>query len=248
MIILLSNDDGIDSDGLSALAQHLAPLGQIWTVAPAQVQNAMSRALTLHRPLRITQQGPRLFAVDGTPSDCVNIAIHGILPEAPALVVSGINKGPNLGDDITYSGTVAAAFEAAIHGIPALAVSLACRRDFRFDPAAAFTARLAAAVLQQGMLPRTLLNVNVPDTRGAPVSQHAITRQGRCRYDHTPVECLDPRGGRFCWIGGSDVAFEDIPGSDADAVQRNLVSITPITTDVTHEAALKTLTTMRLAP
>lgn len=248
MIILLSNDDGIDSDGLTALARHLAPLGEIWTVAPAQVQNAMSRALTLHRPLRITEQGPRRFAVDGTPSDCVNIAIHGILPGPPALVVSGINKGPNLGDDITYSGTVAAAFEAAIHGIPALAVSLACRRDFRFDPAAAFTTQLATEVLQRGMLPRTLLNVNVPDTSGAPVSQYAITRQGRCRYDHTPVECRDPRGGRFCWIGGNEVSFEDMPGSDANAVLRNLVSITPITTDVTHDAALEKLKTMRLSP
>src|SRR4051794_12182202 len=152
MIILVCNDDGIRSAGIQALAAAVEPLGDVWVVAPDREQSAVSHSLTLHRPLRVEQEGPRQFAVDGTPTDCVNLAVSGILPSRPGLVVSGINKGANLGDDITYSGTVSAAIEGTLLGIPSLALSLASltsrdRDAFEFGAAAEFAARLVEQVI-----------------------------------------------------------------------------------------------------
>ena len=181
MIILVSNDDGIHSKGIHALEAALASLGQVWTVAPEQGMSAVGRALTLHRPLRATLIAERRIMVDGTPSDCVNLAVNGLLPEKPGLVVSGINKGGNLADDIPYSGTVAAAFEATIWNIPAIAVSLVCRNNFDFGPAAQFAARVAGAVIAQGLPPDTFLNVNIPDTQGRQITAYRITHQGKSK-------------------------------------------------------------------
>jgi 5'-nucleotidase len=163
MLILISNDDGIQSEGIIALEEALRPVGEIFTVAPDRAQSSMSHALTLHRPLRVQEVAPRRLAVNGTPSDCVKLALTGLLPVRPNLVVSGINKGPNLGDDIIYSGTVSAAIEGALLTVPSIAVSLVTFRDFDFRAAAEFTAFLVSSIQQTGGIPpETLLNVNVP--------------------------------------------------------------------------------------
>src|SRR6185295_10202499 len=166
--ILVSNDDGIHSAGLAALAESLGAVGDVVVVAPDREQSACSHALTLHRPLRIDDVSPGRYSVDGTPTDCVNLAINAILTRRPALLVSGINRGANLGDDVTYSGTVSAAMEGTLLGVPSLAVSLIGRGPYDFAVAAAFAARLAAWVLEHGLPEDTLLNVNIPqDVDGA---------------------------------------------------------------------------------
>ena len=162
MIILLSNDDGIHSEGIVALERSLAPLAEIYTVAPEREQTSMSHALTLHRPLRVREIAANRLAIDGTPTDCVKLALTGLLPVRPDLIVSGINQGPNLGDDIIYSGTVSAALEGALLGLPAIAVSLVSFERFDFKVAADFTAALVERVQHQGMPRAMLLNVNVP--------------------------------------------------------------------------------------
>src|SRR5678815_2556905 len=163
MIVLLSNDDGIQSEGLAALEMSLGHVGEIYTVAPDRAQSSMSHALTLHRPLRVQELAPRRLAVDGTPVDCVKLSLTGLLPVRPHLIISGINKGPNLGDDIIYSGTVSAAIEGALLSVPSIAVSLVTFRDFDFRAAAEFTAFLVSSIQETGGIPpETLLNVNVP--------------------------------------------------------------------------------------
>jgi 5'-nucleotidase len=179
--------------------------------------------------------------VNGTPSDCVNLAVNCLLPEKPVLVISGINKGANLSDDIPYSVTVAAAFEATVLKIPAIAVSLPGKDAFIFGPAANFTARLAKTVLEKGLPPNTFLNVNIPDTDGKKIASYKITHQGRSIYANTVTERIDPRGGKYYWIGGEGTNHMDIPGSDSDAVSRNFASITPIKTDLTDYSAMKYL-------
>jgi 5'-nucleotidase len=244
--ILLSNDDGISSDGIAALQDALASLDEIWVVAPDRDQSAVSHSLTLQRPLRIEPVGPRRFTVDGTPTDCVNLAINGILRERPRLVISGINRGANLGDDITYSGTVSAAMEATLLGVPAIAVSLVSRGPFDFTSAAAFTRELAATVLRDQLPPDTLLNVNVPALRTHEIKGYALTRQGKRRYGDAIVEKVDPRGKKYYWIGGDQLDFVDDEGTDFTAVQRGLISITPLHLDLTNYASLKRLETLNL--
>jgi 5'-nucleotidase len=165
-LLLVSNDDGIHSLGLAALEAALGAVGEVVVVAPDREQSASSHALTLHRPLRIDRIGELRFVVDGTPTDCINLAVNGIVPRRPALVVSGINKGANLGDDVTYSGTVSAAMEGTLLGIPSIAVSLIGRHEFAFEAAAEFSRRLADWVLTHGLPADTLLNVNVPRRAG----------------------------------------------------------------------------------
>jgi len=244
--ILVSNDDGIHSAGLAALADALEPLGDVVIVAPDREQSACSHALTLHRPLRIDEVGPGRYAVDGTPTDCVNLAVNAILPERPALLVSGINRGANLGDDVTYSGTVSAAMEGTLLGIPSVAISLLGRGPYEFRAAAAFAARLAAWVLEQGLPPDTLLNVNVPpDAEGVAPRAVALTRMGRRRYGDAIVEKLDPRGRKYYWIGGEDVPFVAEEGTDFHAVQHGLISVTPIHLDLTNYPTLEILQPLR---
>jgi 5'-nucleotidase len=244
--ILLSNDDGISSDGLAALREALASLEEVWVVAPDRDQSAVSHSLTLHRPLRIEQLGPRTFAVDGTPTDCVNLAINGILRERPRLVISGINHGANLGDDVTYSGTVSAAMEGTLLGVPAIAVSVVGRDRFDFAPAAAFTCQLAAAVLRDRWPADTLLNVNVPDLPAHELKGFALTRQGKRRYGDAIVEKVDPRGKKYYWIGGGPLDFIDAEGTDFSAVQRGLISVTPLHLDLTNYASLGPLQQLKV--
>jgi 5'-nucleotidase len=244
--ILLSNDDGISSEGIAILQETLAALDEIWVVAPDRDQSAVSHSLTLHRPLRIEQIGPRAFAVDGTPTDCINLAINGILQERPRLVISGINRGANLGDDITYSGTVSAAMEATLLGVPAIAVSVVADAEFDFAPAAAFTHRLATTVLHDHLPPDTLLNVNVPGLPAEQIKGFALTRQGKRRYGDAIVEKVDPRGKKYYWIGGGPFDFVDGEGTDFSAVRQGLISVTPLHLDLTNYASLARLEALDL--
>ena len=246
MIILVCNDDGIRSEGIQTLARALEPLGEIYMVAPDREQSAAGHSLTLHRPLRVEEIAPRQIAIDGTPTDCVNLAVSGILPARPGLVVSGINKGANLGDDITYSGTVSAAMEGTLLGIPSIAVSLASRGTFDFGPAAAFSARLVAQVIERGLPPDTLLNVNVPDCAREAMTGFRITRQGKRRYSEALVEKTDPRGKKYYWIGGDELGFVDEPGTDYAAIVDGAVSITPVHLDLTHYPSFAKLETLAL--
>jgi 5'/3'-nucleotidase len=247
MIILVSNDDGIHSEGLHALEETLRAVGEIYTVAPDREQNAVSHALTLHRPLRIEEIAPRRFAVNGTPTDCVNLALKGFLPVRPQLVVSGINKGANLGDDVTYSGTVSAAIEGSLLGIPSIAVSLVARgTQYHFGPAAEFAAILASEVITQGMPPDTLLNVNVPDLARQEIKGYRLTRQGKRRYAETIEARVDPRGRKYYWIGGDDLGFDPAEGTDCVAVHEGFISVTPLHVDLTNYRALQEMHALRL--
>ena len=247
MIILVSNDDGIHSEGIRALEEALAAIGEIYTVAPDREQSAVSHSLTLHRPLRIEEIAPRRFAVNGTPTDCVNLAVKGFLPVRPHLVVSGINKGANLGDDVTYSGTVSAAIESSLLGIPAIAVSLVSKgMTYHFGPAAEFAAILAAEVIAQGMPPDTLLNVNVPSLPRQEIKGYRLTRQGKRRYAETIEVRIDPRGKKYYWIGGDDLGFDPDEGTDCVAVQEGFISVTPLLVDLTNYSSLQELRNLRL--
>jgi 5'-nucleotidase len=247
MIILISNDDGIHSEGIRALEEALAAVGEIYTVAPDREQNAVSHSLTLHRPLRIEEIGPRRYAVNGTPTDCVNLAVKGFLPVRPQLVVSGINKGANLGDDITYSGTVSAAIEGSLLGIPSIAVSLVTLgTTYHFGPAAEFAAILAAEVEAQGMPSDTLLNVNVPNLPRQEIKGYRLTRQGKRRYAEKIEVRVDPRGRKYYWIGGDDLGFDPDEGTDCVAVHEGFISVTPLHVDLTNYRSLEELRDLRL--
>ncbi|MEK6618218.1 MAG: 5'/3'-nucleotidase SurE [Nitrospirota bacterium] len=241
MKILVTNDDGIASPGLHALAEAMRALGDVWVVAPDRERNAIGHALTLHKPLRINRVDKQVFSINGTPTDCVNLAVKKLLRGRPALVVSGINQGVNLGDDVTYSGTVSAALEGTIMGIPSLAVSLEGRQAFRFRVAAVYAVRVARAVLRHGLPEETLLNVNVPDRPQASIAGVRITSLSRRRFDDPIIEKVDPHGRKYYWIAGTRVSWDRRKDSDHEAVRRGMVSITPIHLDVTHYAVLEQL-------
>jgi len=232
-VVVLTNDDGVHAPGLAALEKALAELGDVYVVAPEREQSACGHALTLHRPLRALQMGERRFSVNGTPSDCVNMAVLGFLPETPVLVVSGINHGANLGDDVTYSGTVSAAMEGTILGVPSIAVSLVDGGDFEV---AGRVARLVAMRVLVGGLPdHTLLNVNVPPR---PPRGIRMTRLGHRVYKEKIVEQTDPRGRSHYWIGGGEARWDDLEGTDMGAVHDGYVSLTPLHLDLTNHRAL----------
>jgi 5'-nucleotidase len=239
MNILVSNDDGIQSQGLTTLEDALRLIGEIYTVAPDRPQSSMSHALTLHRPLRVQEIAQGRLAVDGTPVDCVKLALTGLLPVRPDLVVSGINKGPNLGDDIIYSGTVSGAIEAVLLGIPAIAVSLVTFKDFDFRAAAEFTATLVSRIQQRGIPRETLLNVNVPPVPKEQLKGWRLTRMGKRHYSENIVERVDPRGAKYYWIGGDDLGFAQDEGTDCVAVHEGYISVTPLQVDLTNYNLLK---------
>jgi 5'-nucleotidase len=234
--ILLSNDDGVHAPGLAALAAAF-PDDEVWVVAPDREQSASSHSISLHRPLRLLEVGPRRFAVDGTPTDAVYLGLNLVLRgRRPDVVVSGVNHGPNLGNDVLYSGTVAAAMEGALLGCHAVAVSLASPPPHAFQHAAAFAAALARQVVRTAPPAPVLLNVNVP---GGEVQGYRFVRLGRRTYGNEVVENVDPRGRKYYWIGGEGVVNEDIPHSDCNTVfQDGLVSVTPIHLDWSHDALL----------
>ena len=237
--ILVTNDDGVRSAGLAALAESLAPLGDVYVVAPAAESSAIGHALTLRRPLRLTRIAEHWFSVDGTPTDCVNIAASRILRGIPELVVSGINIGWNLGDDVTYSGTVAGALEGALLGAPSLAVSQKrVRGEPDFTQAAATAAQLAAVILEAGLPPRTFLNVNVP--RG-PARGIKSTWQARRNHKTAVTEAFDPRHQPYYWIDVAQLDWESDRRSDYQAVRDGWISVTPLQPDWTAHEALGTV-------
>ena len=235
--LLLTNDDGIHAAGLAALAGALAELGDVFVMAPEREQSACGHALTLHRPLRVNQVREAWFAVNGTPSDCVNLGVLGFLPERPALVVSGINHGANLGDDVTYSGTVSAAMEGTLLRVPSVAVSLAESGDL--EEAAQIARLVVTRTLVTGLPPKTLLNVNVPAGRSREIR---VTRLGHRVYSEKIVEQTDPRGRTHYWIGAGPPEWDSLEGTDIGAVHDGCVSITPLHLDLTHHGVLAQMT------
>ena len=232
-LILVTNDDGVHAPGLAALAAALEDLGEVWVVAPEREQSACGHALTLHRPVRVHEMGERRFAVNGTPSDCVNLGVLGFLPERPVLVASGVNHGSNLGDDVTYSGTVSAAMEGTLLGVPSIAVSMLDGGDLT---AAGRAARLVAMrTLVEGLPPKTLLNVNVPPKvpRGL-----RFTRLGHRVYSGKIVEHVDPRGRTHYWLGSGQPEWEALDGTDMGAVHEGFVAVTPVHLDLTNHRGL----------
>ena len=237
--ILVTNDDGIFSEGLTALAKALEAIGEVTVVAPASEQSASAHSLTLTRPLRLRTIDERHYSVDGTPTDCVVLALAKIMADKmPDIVVSGINYGANLGDDVTYSGTVAGALEAAVFGLPGIAVSLATRNDYDFTYAADFAAKLTAKVLREGLPKGVLLNVNVPpgEIRGAQWAHQGIKSVRSLIH-----EGIDPRGRPYFWIGEQQTIWNDDADSDYAVVKRGLVSLTPLRADMTAYTALEQL-------
>lgn len=235
MEILLSNDDGIDAPGLIALAEAVKDLGNVTVVAPDRERSAVAHALTLHRPLRLREVRPGWYASDGTPTDCVHLGVHAVCEKTPGLLIAGINRGPNLGDDLTYSGTVGVALEGALLGIPSIAVSLAARENCRFGPAAAVARLIALRVLENGLPERTFLNVNVPNVEEGNLEERiTATKQGRRIFGSGIVRKKDPRGQDYYWIGGSELGYVDGDGdTDVFAVANGKVSVTPLGTDLT---------------
>jgi 5'/3'-nucleotidase len=240
LYILLTNDDGVDAPGLLALQQTLAPLGSTQIIAPQRNWSAAGHTKTMHKPLRIQRtelrDGASAYACSGTPSDCVAVALLGFLEERPALIVSGINPTSNVGHDITYSGTIAAAMEGAIGGVPSFAISLdigeASNSDF--SVAADFAVELARKVMKVGLPPDTFLNVNVPGTKKEDIRGVRITRSGKRIYRDQLIERVDPRGGKYYWIGGEAPTGEaEIEGTDVWALANRFISITPIHMDMT---------------
>jgi 5'-nucleotidase len=243
-MILVTNDDGVYSPGIQVLAKRLREIDTVVIVAPDRERSAAGHSMTLHRPLLIEEVKEGMYSVNGTPTDCVNIAVKGLLKDVPKLVVSGINKGPNLGDDVTYSGTVAGAIEGILLGIPAFAISLAAREDFRFAEAAEVAFHTSARIVQDGLPAGTFLNINVPNVPMDKIQGTLITRLGKRIYHQMTVERVDPRGKKYYWIGGGEPDWEREEGTDLDAVDRMFVSITPLHLDMTDYASFDRLRSM----
>ncbi len=241
-MILVTNDDGIQSKGIIALARALREIEDVLIVAPDIEQSAVAHSLTLHRPLRVEKIKKNFYAVDGTPADCVHLAVNTILPEKPRLIVSGINKGGNLGDDIIYSGTVSAAFEGTLLGIPSFAISLVSRSHFKFEVATRFALRMARSIIERGLPKNTFLNINVPNLDEKEIKSYQITHQGRLIHNGDEVvEKVDPRGRKYYWIGGGELVFEKGGNTDVEAVSKSCISITPLNLDLTNYSSIREL-------
>ncbi|MFP4173163.1 MAG: 5'/3'-nucleotidase SurE [Candidatus Hydrogenedentota bacterium] len=241
-LILVTNDDGIQAPGLHILAEALDELGEVWVYAPDRQQSAVGHGVSLHRPLRVHPYNhERWYMVDGTPTDCVMLAIRHLLPRRPALVVSGINPGANLGDDVTYSGTVAGAFEGMLQGVPSLAISDVAYVPKHLKTAGQVAEKLAELVLREGLPLETLLNVNVPDLPYKKLRGIVFTRMGRRHYEDEIISRKDPRGNPYYWIGGSAPGNVAESGTDFEAVDNMSVSITPLQRDLTDHHSLESV-------
>ena len=241
--ILLSNDDGIDAPGIKAMEEALLKFADVWVIAPSSEQSAKSHALTMHKPLRAVHRDRRHIAIGGTPVDSVYMAIHHFMPEPPDLVVSGINKGANLGDDIHYSGTVAAAREGCLLGFPSLAVSL--HVDFSLDNDRLYwetvtpvACDLAKRIHDDGLPPLTLVNLNVPNIPREQLKGVRVAELGRHHYHSLVDERIDPRGKRYYWLGGLHQKFSGSDSTDGSLVERGYASVSPVGTDVTASQLL----------
>jgi 5'-nucleotidase len=239
-LILVTNDDGVRAPGIKALAKHMKALGDVYVIAPDREQSAVGHSLTLRDPLRVTEIAPKTIAVEGTPTDAVLLAYYRLLPAKPDIVISGINYGCNLGDDATYSGTVSAAFEATLLGIPAIAISTARdKKKVYYDVAAKFALKIAREVLKHGLPKDTLLNVNLPSLPESRIKGVSVTRQGRRVYGDVIVEKVDPRGRPYYWIGDGNPRWMESEGTDVEAIQNGRISLTPIQLDLTNHSAIE---------
>jgi 5'-nucleotidase len=238
MRILVSNDDGYLAPGLAALAGAMRPFGAVTVVAPEQNSSGASNSLTLSRPLTVSETSDGVIFINGTPSDCVHIALTGLLDEPPDLIVSGINNGQNMGDDTIYSGTVAAAMEGFLFGIPAIAFSLVDKGYAYLDSAAAMAAEVVRRHVERPLAAPFLLNVNIPNRPLDEIKGIAVTRLGKRHPSEPVVRSANPRGEPIYWIGPAGAAREGGPGTDFHAVSQGLVSVTPLQIDLTHTGQL----------
>lgn len=241
MRILISNDDGVQAAGISILANALAQIAEVIVVAPDRNRSGASNSLTLQNPLRLHELENGYISVEGTPTDCVHLALTGLLPVMPDLVVSGINAGANLGDDVFYSGTVAAAMEGQFLGLPAIAISLAGNHLQHYLTAAEVAKTLVLKLVADGLPQKTILNVNVPDVPLNALKGFAITRLGRRHYAERTLPALDPRGHTIYWIGPPGPEQDAGEGTDFYAISKHQVAITPLKLDLTDYAASKQL-------
>lgn len=239
--ILISNDDGIHAPGIHALEEALEGLAELTVMAPLTEQSATSHALTLHHPLRVRELGARRFAVEGTPTDCVLLALREFFGGTPDLVVSGINHGPNMGEDVIYSGTVAAATEGAILGIPSVAFSLATRGDADYNPCRSVVRDIVQSLLATTLPHRFLLNVNIPAVPEDQIRGRRVTRLGSRMYEDDVIRKEDPRGRPYYWIGGSLAEWSTDVESDFHAIAENHVALTPILMDLTDAPRMQVL-------
>ena len=238
-MILVTNDDGIGADGLLALKKVLGALSEVVVVAPDREQSATSHSLTLNHPLRVKEIEDSVLSLDGTPTDCVLLAFNGLLKEKPGLVVAGINHGPNLGEDVSYSGTVAAAIEGTLQGAPSFAISVAGKPPYSFEAASSFALKLAGRILEEGMDCQTLLNVNVPNLPGARISRVKVTKLGKRLYRDVLIKKVDPRGRAYYWIGGNEPSWQSADGqTDFMAIEEGMISVTPLHLDMTDYARM----------
>jgi 5'-nucleotidase len=230
--LLLSNDDGVYAPGLAALEKQLSEISDTVVFAPDRNRSGASNSLTLTAPLQVRQLPNGFYSVEGTPTDCVHLALTGLLDELPAMVVSGINDGPNMGDDVWYSGTVAAAMEGRFLGVSSIAVSLS--GDTNFDTAAAVAVRLVKQLMDKPLPPNTILNVNVPDVPFDQLAGYSVTRLGTRHMAEPTIKMTDPRGNDMYWIGPAGPEQDAGEGTDFHAVNHNYVSITPLRVDITE--------------
>lgn len=240
-LILVTNDDGFFSRGIQILAENLRELGEVYIVAPDRDRSSVSHALTMHRPLRVDLIKEGCYSVNGTPTDCVVVGVKKILPRQPDLLVSGINKGANLGEDITYSGTVSAAIEGTILGVPSFAISLVGERPFKYETASYYALKIARFILEKALPSDTLLNVNVPNKALQEIRGIKITKQGKRSYEDSIHEIFSPWGEKQYWIGGGIVSWQKMEGTDIQAIMEGYVSVTPLHIDLTNYSALAQL-------
>lgn len=238
-LILVTNDDGVHAPGIIALFRAMKEIGDAYIVAPDRERSAVGHALTLHRPLKVEELRENVFSVNGTPTDCVALAVHKILPRRPDLVASGINKGANLGDDITYSGTVSAAIEGTLLNVPSFAISVTGDKPFHYETATPYAIQVAKYILDKSLPYDTLLNVNVPNVHKDMVRGIRLTRQGKRVYDNAIQDICSPWGDKHFWIGGGKPYWEHGEGMDMQVVVEGYVSVTPLHLDLTNYKTLE---------
>jgi len=246
MRILVTNDDGIHSRGFEYLVRALSGLGEVYVVLPDQQRSSTSHSLTLDKPLRIQKIQEKKYLVNGTPSDCVRLGILGLMKEGVELVVAGINNGPNLGDDVSYSGTVGAALEGTLLEVPSFAVSLVVTGGYHFEVAANFARFLAEKIIQEGLPKSSYLSVNVPDLALEEIRGVEITRQGKRIYGKEILERMDPRGEKYYWIAGENISGISEEGTDIAAIEHSKISITPLSVDRTDYKMVEALKRWKL--
>jgi len=251
--ILITNDDGINSEGLKVLSHAIGELGEVFVVAPDRQRSAVGLSVTLERPLRVESIGERKFSVDGMPVDCVMLAIHRLMESTPDLIISGINEGQNIGYDIYHSGTVGAALAGTMFGIPSMAVSIADNRFsgtdkdiIRYDTAASIALKLAKNIFQRKLPTGTLLNINVPNLPLSEIEGIEVTRHCNSTYDIEILHRLDPRGKKYYWLGGEFQGNSDRSETDLDALQHNRASVTPLRLDITDYTMMQELSNWML--